>query len=455
MSSTRDARAAALIRSARAVALTKRGWAFLAAALVTTVVAYAVGLRELLYVAVLLAILPLAALLFVWIGRPRLSVARTFTPHVLEAGSAASVSMVVRNLTTGRSRRARWTDTLPWRPDATPEAALPPLQPRGARFAERGNAATLRYELQPPRRGVFPVGPLRVEVVDAFGLARSFRTVGTAQPIVVTPAVVTLPDTGLSASAGDGEARLVQRKAAGDDDDVMTREYRTGDAMRRVHWRASARHGDLMVRQEEQRSLPEARIIVDTLRAGYRDLGDDEPVDAASESNSFEWVVRMLASVAVHLRRAGFIVRIEETGVPQLPALGRSRRRTWGDEELLVGLAAFGLTDEPRSHAHHVVEAPALGPVIAIVANPDPETLAWLARQRRSGELAVAFMVRALSSIDVIDRSFGTSRAEQFGAAAERLTDAGWLVVPVRDDDDHVAAWEAVVVETGRARAGA
>ncbi|CAN5158445.1 DUF58 domain-containing protein [soil metagenome] len=431
------------------VGFTRRGVVFLVASLLASVFAYSMGLRELLYVAILLVALPVGALALVWLARPRLSVTRTFSPHILEAGAAASVTMHVRNLAYRRSTRSRWRDTLPWRPGRTPDADLPALQPRGARFSARGNSAELRYELRPPRRGVFSIGPLGVDVTDAFGLASSSLTTGQPQPIVVTPVVVALPATGLSTTAGDGESRLVQRRSSGDEDDTITREYRSGDAMRRVHWRATARHGDLMVRQEEQRSLPEARIIVDTRRDGYRDAsGEGDDADGA-ESESFEWVVRMLGSVAVHLRRSGFLVHVVETGPPQLASLGRKGRRAWGEEELLVGLASFGLVDD-REHAEPRTRRG--GPTIAIVGSPDAATVDWLAGQGREGDVSVVFMVQNVSSVDVINRSFGVDRAPS--QVGERLADAGWLVVPVRADDDHATAWEAVVFETGRSRAG-
>jgi len=439
------------VRPQRArVGLTRRGAVFLAAAIVACVAAYSSGLRELLYVGILLAAMPLGALVLVWRARPNLSVTRTFSPHILEAGSGATVTMHVQNRSFRRSARSRWRDTLPWRPGTTPDADLPALQPRGARFSGRGNAASLRYELRPPRRGVFAIGPLGVDVADALGLASSSLTTGAPQPIVVTPEDVALPPTGLRGAGGDGEARLVQRRAAGDDDDSITREYRSGDAMRRVHWRATARHGDLMVRQEEQRTLPEARIVVDTRRVGYRDAGGEDFGGEGAESEAFEWVVRMLASVATHLRRSGFVVTITETGPPQLGSLDRKGRRAWNEEEFLVDLASFEMVYD-RSLARP--SGRRAGPTIALLGAADEATLDWLADQAVPGELAVAYLVHAVTAVDVINRSFGVTRAPL--EAVERLTDAGWLVIPVRADDDHVAAWEAIVFETGRSRAGA
>lgn len=431
------------------VRLTRRGWWFLTASAALFIAAYARGTQELLYAAALLGALPVIAVIVVRVRRPRLAATRAFAPRTIAAGSAASVSLVVRNLSPGRSVRAQWWDALPWRPFETRIADLPALQARGPRFAGRGNSVALSYQLRPPRRGVFPVGPLNVKVADAFGLATSGFAAGEPQSITVTPEVIPLAETGMTVPVGDGESRLVQRRATGDDDDIMTREYREGDAMRRVHWRATARKGELMVRQEEQRSFPEARILLDTRRTGYRDVSIDEQQDDEAESAAFEWVVRMLASVAVHLRRTGFYVTVEDTGVPQFEALSRARQPSWGDEEFLAGLASLQLTDPAPARKLHRAN----GPIIALVGTPEPETLDWLLAQRRPGELAVAFMVRSVSAIDILDRQFGVPA--QAPLIADRLTDAGWLVVPVRADDDHAAAWEAVVVETGRARGSA
>lgn len=452
-SSGRSGRIAARAKTARptvarlaTIRLTPRGWTFLAASSIAYVVAYDRGFRELLYVATLLLAIPLVSLLLLRLGRPRLSAIRTFSPHVVEAGSAADVTVVVRNLGRAVTVRARWSDVLPWHPGTTPSADLPALQPRSA--GRLGDTAVLRYELRPPRRGVFDVGPLLLETADAFGMAIGRVVAGEPQQVTVTPEVVPLAETGLNVSSGDGESRLLQRRSAGDDDDAMTREYRSGDAMRRVHWRASARHGDLMVRQEEQRSFPEARVVLDTRRAGYQDEADGE------DSASFEWAIRMLASVTVHLRRLGFLVTIVESGEPQLEPVSRGLLGASGDEEFLAALAAVhpiaGMVASGSAGTKGASGGMA-GPLVAIVGDPDAGTVDWLLRQRGQGEVAVVFTVTDATSLDAFDTTFGL-HADAPEIAA-RLAEAGWLVVPVRSDADHADAWDTVAVETGRARA--
>ena len=418
------------------------------------IAAYALGFRQLLYVAVVLAALPLIALALVRMHRPTLSVTRSFSPHVVEAGSAATVSLLVQNLGASRTMRATCWDEVPWVESGTSVLELPVTQPRGPRFSRGGNSARLIYNLHPPRRGIFPIGPFVVQLDDAFGFATMTYRVGVTQDVIVTPEVVGLAETGLSMSAGDGESRLVQRRPSGDDDDSMTREYRTGDAMRRVHWRASARHGDLMVRQEEQRSFPEARVIVDTRGIGYDDLSGDERTGEL-DSDSFEWAVRMLASVAMHLRRFGFLVTVEESGSPQLET-DISRRHHRLDEEFLAELAELRLTlsSDSASDLPGTMEKGrgSNGPIVAIVGTPDGQTLEWMMSQRRPGDVAVAFLVQAVSAIGSEGRIPGVRESPSLAATTTRLANAGWLVVPVRSDDDHAAVWEAVVLETGRSR---
>ena len=81
------------------------------------------------------------------------------------------------------------------------------------------------------------------------------------------------------------------------EDDVAPREYRHGDDLRRVHWRSTARRGELMVRREEQ---------------PWQSRGDAAPrhpararTGATGPAGSFEQAVSAAASIGVHLCRAG------------------------------------------------------------------------------------------------------------------------------------------------------
>jgi hypothetical protein len=289
------------------------------------------------------------------------------------------------------------------------------------------------YELLPPRRGLYPIGPFVVEYEDPFGMVNAVLAVGEADRLVVVPDVVELHPGGPTLADGEGTAQLVQRRVAGNDDDLTTREYRAGDALRRVHWRASARHGELMVRQEEHRSHPDARIVVDTRQSGYPDAEPD-PGDRwspAAHSEGFEWVVRMTASLGAHLESSGFRVLIEETAMPQIEALGERWEGGRRSEGFLTSLAGVRLIDRVRDPVGTSVIVDPEGPVFALMANPDDETVTWLLKRRRAGQAAIAFVMNPHPRV------------------RERLERGGWECVNVHEQVSPADAWRAAGHDAG------
>jgi uncharacterized protein (DUF58 family) len=410
--------------------LTRRGWGLLCAALFCFITAYGSGLTELVYAASFLTVLPLTALTLVRLRRRRLEVVRTFVPTMVSAGSPALVEIAVHNTSAAPSGAATWADRIPWPPGTAGPGPLPALAGSVPGQFNPESSITLRYTVRPPERGVYNVGPLEIEYTDPFMLAGGSASLGGVQALSVIPATVSLGEAGPSILSGEGSARMIQRRTSGNDDDLMTREYRSGDALRRVHWRASARHGELMVRQEEQRTHPEARILLDTRRGGYgdawADLGGHE-----SGVGAFEWGVRMLASLGVHLHRSGFIVQVVETGPQQVEPIGETAHGAGQDIAFLLSLAEIALIEDPLPDfggAQGEERAEGVpGPIFAILGEAEPETLSWIAAQRRPRELGVAFVLGRRSS-----RTYSV------------LEQSGWTCVPVRETDDPALAWASI-----------
>jgi uncharacterized protein (DUF58 family) len=391
--------------------LTRRGWVFLVCGALAIPASYWVGRRELLYLGSFLALLPLLALAFVRFRRIRLSVKRSFSPAVVSAGHPTMADLRVGNLSSSATTDANWRDSWPWWPYATEPGRLPALLPRGPRFAGRGSSVLFRYEVTPPRRGVFELGPMLVDFADPFGLADGALVAGASETLTVTPALMPLADGIVSISADEGMTRTLQRRALGGEDDLMTREYRRGDTLRRVHWRASAHADQLMVRQEEQRSH------------AYRDV---IPVTDGEgpQSEAFEWAVAFTASLGVQLARSGFLVQVIETAPAQLASLEHP-------DEFLESLASVALSAEPPEELSLLrgVQRPdrSQGSVFAILSDADAITVQRLEAQRQSFDLAVAFLV-----------------APRQLALARSLTEAGWLCVTVQVDDPIDSAWLAL-----------
>lgn len=397
-------------------------------ALATLTAALAVGLerREILFVSGAALALPVLALAFVLLRRPRLRVSRVFSPAVAIAGRPVRVAVRVENTTGSPSVAFAAEDLLVW--GEAPDPVVVGSVGVGAR-----RAVTVEADIRPPRRGIYPVGPFVVAVEDPFGFVEATWALGEPDRLLVVPEVSLLGAAGPALLDGEGDAHLLQRRVAGRDDDLSTREYRPGDALRRVHWRASARHGDLMVRQEEHRSHPDARLLVDTRLGGYRDARPDPGVawSAEWESPSLEWVMRMTASLGLHLEQAGFRVAVAESASPQIAPID-DRGVSGASSAFLESLATVHLL-APGSAGPPSPPSEGRGPLFAILASPESSTLDWVIGRRRPGESAVAFLV------------------DPTPEALTRLRDAGWDVVAARADDDPGDVWRAAGV-SGDAR---
>jgi uncharacterized protein (DUF58 family) len=410
--------------------LTRRGWGIVAAAIVLFAAAYLLGSPQLLFASCLLGALVVLCVLLVRFRSPRLSAARRFDADVVSVGSPVTVSIEVANDTSGRSASAQWFDRLPWAPGGTVPAPLKSLP--SARYSLAG-VTRLQHVLHPPTRGIVDIGPVVVERFDPFGFTHDTVEVGEARQLTVAPRVTDLSGSGFSLAGGDGSVRASRRNAAGNNDDLMTREYRSGDALRRVHWRATARHGDLMVRQEEESSFPTARVVVDTRDSGY------------ASADSFEWVLGMVASLGVHLVGEGFLIQLRETGAAQLVAPVEAGGGTGHDIDFLSSLAsARPWPDYLGSAAPTTADVDMRGPVFALLSRPSDDTLRWIASQRAKHEHGVALVVD-----------------DEGSAAMETLTRAGWQCVSVRVTDDPADVWAAALDDGstggdgyGRARYG-
>lgn len=411
-------------RGARSSArLTARGWLWVAIAVLLLAFGYGTGRVGLAQVGYLLLALPAVGWAYVFVVRPRCEVTRRFAPSVVQVGESTRVALRITNTGTHWAPASNAREILPW--PAFGDASLPLLTIAPARRAaseqRTGGTVAVSYTIRPPQRGIAVIGPLNVEIRDPFGLVWLRVDARRTDALIVTPAVAPLQPGGIVTSSGAGDRPRASRHAGGREDQHNTREYREGDPLNRVHWRVSARHGQLMVRQDERQAQLEARIIVETRSRAYSDV--------AGESDSFEWAVHMVASLDAHLADLGYRSRVIETGSPQL-------HDDASGEELLIGLASIQLTDGAAGRASGDdggLRGDRTGPILAILSNPDAATVAWLAELVRPGNVCVAFLLPS------------------WGDAERQLTRAGWTCVQVSpatrlDDAWALAGHDAVTV---------
>lgn len=401
--------------------------------------AYLFERPEVLPISAMAVAAPLIALLVVASSRPHLRVARQLQPVVATEGEQVQVQVSV----VGTARAAEWVERVPMTPGFAGPGRL-----RGISTTRPGS---LGYRYWPSRRGWANVGPLLIEDRDPFALAvrvTNTRAVSTQLVIPTVTALTVGPMPGPSTEAGPRTSRSRERA----DDDVVTREYRSGDALRRVHWRATARHGELMVRQEEPQAGPHARLIVDTQTVGYRDVAVvRDPVTGrrAPDSASFEWSIRMAASTAVHLAERGYTVQLLST------AEGSAEKSTENaTESPAESVAEAPIAEGPVGDVLGELALAALGeragdlsehgrngssPVVVIAGEPDDVTAQWMLSQRHHRAPALALLVGLPLAAA---RRDGSVDADPVRSAFER---EGWVVARVSVAHTPDEAWLALL----------
>ncbi|GGR81269.1 membrane protein [Micromonospora fulviviridis] len=400
--------------------LTTRGRSFLAAAVAAAISAAILGEKDLLRVAVLLAILPLLAAAYVGRSRYKLACNRSLEPHRVPVGASSRVVLRLQNLSRLPTGTLLLEDRLPYALGSRPRVVLERL---GAH-----QASSVAYTVRADVRGRYEVGPLVIRLTDPFGLCELSRAFPSTDHLTVIPQVTPLPSVRLPgefAGSGDSRARSV---AVHGEDDAATREYRMGDDLRRVHWKSTARTGELMVRREEQPWESRATVVLDTRAAGHRGEGP---------TASFEWAVSTAASVAVHLRQAGYKLRLVTGSGADVDAT-----EAGGEGVLLDHLAEVHLDKrgEVTTLVQQVRQRADGGLIIALLGTLSTAEAELLAGLRTSGATCVGFLLDSNSWLNLPPKA--RAEAEHaHAAAALALLQSGWRVIGVEHGNRLPVLW--------------
>ncbi len=214
--------------------------------------------------------------------RPNISVARTPSPQKIRVGQEAKITLSISNASTKTS-----TPIFSAQDNIAGESTAKVLVPPIAKQA----TTSVSYPLHSTTRGVTNVGPLTLAVQDPLGLYKSNSTAAGVQEIIIRPRL--LPLRPLDASSGSMKQThtMTQTSKGNGDEFYALKPYVIGDDIRKVNWKAAARTGELMVRQDEDVKLGIVTIVLDTSLAVY-------------DSESFERAV-VAANSVVHSAYAG------------------------------------------------------------------------------------------------------------------------------------------------------
>jgi len=422
---------------------TGRGAGVLAAGVLVVSAGWLLQAPALVFAGLTLVVLIVAVTISLLFRTADVRVTRRFSPDRGVAGWSAVETVTVAPRGTRTAGAVRVREQLPFGRLSDSEAAPVLLVPG------RASSAAFRHHDLP--RGRHRIGPLHVDLVESYGVARRRVVTAGVAEFVVVPEVVEVGLGRESRALGDGTRRQREHSLAGGEDDPVTREYRRGDPMRRVHWKATARHGELMVRQEEQHGLPSARVVLSVGAVGWSDARPTLPPTGSALararagapaipliSDAFEWAVSFAATVAVDLGHAGSLTVL---ATPEGTLLTRHDPDSTG--VFLDDLADLRLDDRLDAQAPAVAPRE---PVVAVVSGLTSREVDQLVASRAVGSSAVAVVVTPALPLG----AGLISRPSREGGGAARppasvlspdevasaLRDAGWRVVEAESTDD-------------------
>lgn len=410
--------------------LTVRGTGAAVLAIACFFAAHAFKVTELLYISVLLVVILASSIATLYIFRRSDEVQRSFAPDVATAGSEVSVHLSIEMRSALPASQGSWSDELPDGVEGEASGVFPGTA-SGVWSAAR--ATELDYTVLAARRGIRSIGPVSVRSTDPFGFARRRHTVGRPRPLTIAPAIVDLaPLAELPGEAGGSMHTATDQLGQGADN-LVPRHYIPGDSMRRIHWRASAHRDQLMVRQEEQETTPEAVVVLDRAVARW----DIAAVRAPGADPAFETAVSMCVSVAARLVHEGYDVSVLDVdGTPLAGTIDG------GDIDALEQLAISFAT----LTAHREGSAASL---VSLFAGTTTGPLVFITGVLNAADATLLAPLAHHSTLPVL---FATSPAQDAFAPAAA---AGWRTASIRGADDIADAWTSVSERGGnRVRVG-
>ena len=215
-------------------------------------------------------------------------------------------------------------------------------------------------------RGSVGASDWTMETSDLAGMFRSRRRNPDAEVALVLPRFATLdrrPQT------RELEASMAAPRAGSGTELFGVREYRPGDSLRRIHWRSSARHGELVVREYEPPGVQTLGIFC-----------DPNPLGGAVADQ----VARIAASEAWDCIRNGGRVMLWGPGLA--PSASGQARSFWAALEWLARYPTHATQGDDT-------DAPRVSEAVAVTGGAHPEVVEALEMVRRRGGMVRAWVV--------------------------------------------------------------
>ena len=237
------------------------------------------------------------------------------------------------------------------------------------------------------RRGRYRLGPLAIELADPFGLFRYRRVEAETREMLIYPPLVRLPPLARPRGQRGGVATAALLNVLPTPSAGGIRDYRPGDPLSFVHWRAVAHTGRLMVKEFDQEIAGAVWIVLDLARAAQSGDGED---------STEELGVVLACSLANVMLDEGRMVGFFAHGAGRyLVQPGRGRHYLWEFMGALVDVEAAG--ERPLHEVLAELGAVARGHAAVVVITPDTggDWISALASLTGGGAATLALLIES------------------------------------------------------------
>ena len=281
--------------------LTPSGWLLLIGSALLIAAGRVFGSSELLAVGVAGAVVAILAVAYVKFCPPLRAISRSLNPQQIHVGSQCHVQLDMANPSRLRTPVLRLADEISFSTKnstsdfRSPDLLVAPVSP--------GNRLTASYRLPTEERGRVITGPLTLTVTDPLSMSARHFQVGDQAEALVYPAVFPIgPPPRLPGNTFDAVRRSPMAQSG--DELYGLRPFQRGDDPRHIHWRSSAHHDELIVRQFEEFSHTHTTVLLDTRSA---------QLDTEAGLERFEAMVSAAASICRAGQRRGDQIRLTTT----------------------------------------------------------------------------------------------------------------------------------------------
>lgn len=153
-------------------------------------------------------------------------------------------------------------------------------------------AIEFTYQVAARKRGYYQIGPLRLTTGDLFGIRPEHHALLPAEYVTIYPRIISLADLGLPSRLPFGTIASQQRLFEDPARPMGVRDFRSGDSIRQINWKASAHTRNLVVKTFAPAISLETAVLLDL---------DANSYSSQSRLDRVEWAIEVAASLAAHL----------------------------------------------------------------------------------------------------------------------------------------------------------